>query len=296
MIISFDQILDITGSRLGIVDAPCPICSHLRKPAKQRLKVFRVYRDVPDFARYHCAHCEARGGISAAGVGVPTPKTSAEADNIRVDVAVREAAQVKVRRIKALTLWHRRLEADPGSPAHVYLRRARGYGGKIPATIGFLPSGHFPPAMIAAIGMAKETEPGELAISDDDILGVHLTSLKSDGTGKAGTERDKIMIGKSVGAPIVLAPLNDGLGLAIAEGIEDALSIHEATGLGAWAAGSASRLPALASAVPSYVDCVTIVADADDAGSSNSQKLADGLASHGCDIRLITPSNQRRAS
>ena len=48
----------------------------------------------------------------------------------------------------------------------------------------------------------------------------------------------------------MLAPMNDLLGLAITEGVEDALSIHAATGLGAWAAGAASRLPALADAVP----------------------------------------------
>lgn len=41
------------------------------------------------------------------------------------------------------------------------------------------------------------------------------------------------MIGRSKGAPIVLAPLNDLLGLIVTEGIEDALSAHQATGLGA---------------------------------------------------------------
>ena len=34
------------------------------------------------------------------------------------------------------------------------------------------------------------------------------------------------------GLPIVVAPVNDSLGLAITEGIEDALSVHEATGFG----------------------------------------------------------------
>jgi hypothetical protein len=113
---------------------------------------------------------------------------------------------------------------------------------------------------------------------------------------KAGTDRDKIMIGKSIGSPIVLAPPNDGLGLAITEGIEDAFSVHEATGLGAWAVGSASRMPALAGAVPDYIECVTIVADADDAGRTNARKLADALAPRGCDVRLITPSKDRRAA
>jgi hypothetical protein len=43
-------------------------------------------------------------------------------------------------------------------------------------------------------------------------------------------------------SPIVLAPPNDLLGSSITEGIEDALTMHEATGLGTWAAGSAARL------------------------------------------------------
>jgi hypothetical protein len=50
------------------------------------------------------------------------------------------------------------------------------------------------------------------------------------------------MLGRSVGQPIVLAPVNDLGGLLIAEGIETTLACH-ASGLGLWAAGSASRLP-----------------------------------------------------
>ena len=42
--------------------------------------------------------------------------------------------------------------------------------------------------------------------------------------------------------------------LAITEGIEDRLTVHEATGLGAWAAGSASRMPALAYVLPGYIE------------------------------------------
>lgn len=80
----------------------------------------------------------------------------------------------------------------------------------------------------------------------------------------------------------MLAPINDGLGLAITEGIEDALSLHEATGLGSWAAGSASRLPALAERIPSYVETVSIAADDDDVGLENANRLgpADRLADH----------------
>jgi hypothetical protein len=104
--------------------------------------------------------------------------------------------------------------------------------------------------MIAPFGMPREPEPGQLVIDDPAVLGVHITRLMPDGSDKVA-DRPKIIIGRCMGSPIVLAPLNDALGFAIAEGIEDALSMHEATGLGAWAAGAASRLPALAGAIPS---------------------------------------------
>ena len=74
-----------------------------------------------------------------------------------------------------------------------------------------------------------------------------------------------------------LPPPRRCLGLAIAEGIEDGLSIHQATGLGAWAAGSASRMPALADRVPDWIDCVTILADADTDGRKGACELAEAL-------------------
>jgi hypothetical protein len=42
--------------------------------------------------------------------------------------------------------------------------------------------------------------------------------------------------------------------------------VHEATGLGAWAAGSATFMPALAKAIPNYIECVTIYVDANETG------------------------------
>jgi hypothetical protein len=95
------------------------------------------------------------------------------------------------------------------------------------------------------------------------------------------------MIGTPSGSPIVLAAPGELGGLAIAEGIEDALSVHEATGLGAWAAGAASFMPALATAVPDWIECVTIIVDDDDAGRTNADALADRLDCRGVGIRLV---------
>jgi Toprim domain len=78
----------------------------------------------------------------------------------------------------------------------------------------------------------------------------------------------------------------DLLGLAITEGIEDALSAHEATGLGAWAAGAAGFMPVLAAAVPSYIEAVTVYAHEDKAGQAGAHELAEALDHRGIEIRL----------
>jgi hypothetical protein len=150
--------------------------------------------------------------------------------------------------------------------------------------------------MIAAFGIPIETEPGLISIPDGAVAGVHLTRLAPAGTSKAGTQTDKIMIGTPLGSPIVVAAPGDLGGLAITEGIEDGLSVYEATGLGVWAAGAASFLPALAAAVPSWVECVTIVVDDDDAGRFNSDALAARLEEHGFPVRLIIPAQTAESS
>jgi hypothetical protein len=219
-------------------------------------------------------------------------------ERARAEADKRERASAAERLSKARWLWSTR-KPIRGTIAETYLRQARGYRGPLPATLGYLaPRGEHGPAMIAAFGLATEPEPAELAIAGDDIRGIHITRLKPDGSGKAGSERDKIMLAASIGWPIVLAPPNDLLGLAIAEGIEDALSAHQATGLGAWAAGSASRLPALADVVPWYIEAITIFRDDDEAGRRHADELADRLIARGTvrEVRVITNKNDLRAA
>jgi hypothetical protein len=60
-------------------------------------------------------------------------------------------------------------------------------------------------------------------------------------------------------------------------------------GLGAWAAGSANRLPALAKRIPSYVEIVSIAADDDDVGLEYANRLGQIiLRSRECQI--LVPS------
>jgi len=176
-------------------------------------------------------------------------------------------------RERARWLWSQR-QPLTGTVAETYLRKARGYTGPLPATLAFLPArGEYQPAMISAFAYPNEIEPGVLG-EPANVAAVHLTALKPDGTGKTG----KIMVASPAGNPIAVAPMNDLGGLAITEGIEDALSIHAATGLGTWAAGSASHMSKLAAAiVRAEPECVHIFADGDDAGQRHAHELAANI-------------------
>jgi Toprim domain len=286
--LDYETLHDLRDGRFGSIDTPCPSCGPLRNsPLNRRRKTLRLWCADPNFISFHCARCGDRGWANNSGIDrstTPIGETSA----IRAEIERRDLEEAHDRLKVALALWRRRIPVC-NTAVEIYLRDARGYGGSIPATIGFLPaSGDYAPAMISAFGMARETLPGDIVIDDQAVRGVHITSIKPDGSGKAGTDRDKVMIGRSSGFPIVLAPPNDLLGLAVTEGIED-VSVLQATGLGVWAAGSASRLPALADRIPRYVECVTIVADDDDVGRMNAEQLAAAIPRENCEVRIMLP-------
>jgi len=174
-------------------------------------------------------------------------------------------------------LWCNRLPLT-GSLGERYLRETRHYGGPFPCTLGFLPGrNNHPPALVAAYALPDEPEPGVLALPDDAVRGVQLIPLTAD----ARKLCKSITIGHCLGSPIVVAPMGDNVGLAITEGLEDALSIAEATGLGAWAAGGGSRLEALADTVPLCTDWVSIFEDDDRAGHDGVNALVVNLLKRG---------------
>jgi hypothetical protein len=186
---------------------------------------------------------------------------------------------------RAAWLWSRRNPITEGCPAGLYLRQTRRYAGPIPPTLGYLPAnGKHPPAMIAAFGFCQEPEPGVID-PPAEVTGVHITRLTKDGD-KAPIDPVKIMLGPSAGLPIVLAPVNDGLGLAVTEGIEDGLSVFEETGLGVWAAGSAGNMPNIAAALPPYVECTTIFAHRDETGMQFAKEAARLIAVMGTEVHI----------
>jgi len=224
--------------------------------------------------------------IKATAKPRANPRESAQASHAEYEQRQRETARY---------LWSAR-RPIAGTIAETYLRE-RGYGGPLPPTLAFLPArnGH-PPAMIAAFAFMDECASGMLG-EPDNIMAVHLTMLKPDGSGKADVTPNKIMIASPAGNPIAVAAMSDSMwGLAITEGIEDALSIHAATGLGAWATGSASHMPKLATAiVRAEPECVHVFADGDVAGQRHAHELAAELKTLTARLELDIEIRLRRA-
>jgi hypothetical protein len=186
---------------------------------------------------------------------------------------------------KAAWMWSRRRPIT-GSIAERYLREARGVTCPLPVTLGFLPPARPEQhsALIAAFATPEEIQPGVLA-APVAVDSVHLTLLRPDGSGKADVKPNKITIGSPGGLPIVLAPPNDLLALGIAEGIEDALSLHEALGIGAWAAGSAPFMPKLAPQISDWIEAFTIELHPD-GGRRCALELAEKIRERGTDVFL----------
>lgn len=114
--------------------------------------------------------------------------------------------------------------------------------------------------------------------------GVHRTFLNAD-----GTKRERKMLGRQ--GVIRLSPDEDvTAGLGVCEGIEDGLAIL----LSGWApiwvatsAGAIARFPVLAG-----IECLTIFADADDAGQNAAKTCAARWQDAGREAFINTPENR----
>jgi hypothetical protein len=282
--LDLDTIERLTGGKLGTYDVPCPVCGPYKSTRGQRRKVLRVWQIDAYFASFHCARCGERGHAREASTSRRRPIDRAAIARAKAEADERERIATADRLEKARWLWSQRQPIDR-SAAERYLREARGYHGLLSATLAYLPArGEYTHAMIAAFGTPTEPDPGVLAIADAAVRGVHLTRLNLDGSDRDRGDGGRIIIGRCIGTPIVVAPPNDLLGLSIAEGIENALSAHEAAGSGAWAAGGWARMAALADAAPPFIDCVTVYADADPDGQCGALELAERLDKRGFEV------------
>lgn len=162
------------------------------------------------------------------------------------------------------------------SPAETYLRKCRSISWALPNVLRFHPAApldydakHRAPALVAIV-QAPNGEP----------CGLHVTALKPDGSGKAGSNARR-MFGPVKGGAIRLAPVADQL--AVAEGVETALSFMVLTGTPTWSAMSTAGLEAFTA--PPGVKQLTVAADGDEAGLKAARQLATTAQRH-CDVIL----------
>jgi putative DNA primase/helicase len=184
----------------------------------------------------------------------------------------------------ALAIWNASLPAE-GTLAEIYLR-SRGITLPVPRNLRFHPSlKHKPtetvwPAMVALI-----------ADRNGVPMAIHRTYLARDVKAKAEVEPNKMTLGPCKGAAVRLGDIVLGKPLAIAEGIETALSVAQACQLPVWAALSAENLKTVQ--LPKEATMVTVCADNDANGTGQraAQALADRLIGEGRRVRVATPEN-----
>lgn len=160
--------------------------------------------------------------------------------------------------------------------------RSRGITIPVPPVLRFLHqcrhrSGAVAPAMIALV---EHTEHGPVAI--------HRSWLRPDGTGKADLDPNKMSLGPITGGAIRLAPIGPDGDLAVAEGIESALSFMQLTGGPTWAAISAGGIERLM--LPPEARKIVIAADPDERGMRAARIAKHRWCGEGRQVWIARPT------
>lgn len=243
---TLDELRDLTGGAVGITDVACPLCGPQARHRHNRIrKVFRVWDEGEDFVTYCCQRCGESGYARGNGGATAKKKPPCPAPAS----AAAKTDEEKLELVRNLWMWSGNAK---GTLAETYLR-SRHCWVESEAIRYLPPRGRHGPTMIARFG------------DGPSLTGIHMTRLAPDGNGKAGTDKDKIMLGPSKGQPIIVHDNVERGELIVAEGIEDAASWALATGWSAWAAGSAGRVAAVLAKAERF-DSIYLSLDFDNAG------------------------------
>ncbi len=241
----------------------CPECA--KTTQRKRDTALSVDVDAEGGA-YLCHRCGWRGGWRS-GSQVRAFRTEATRQHLTLASHWRD-------------MWRSLQPISVGTTAYAYLRSR---GCAIPPADADLrctetqrhPSDYVGQALVALVTDAITREP----------LTLHRTWIKPDGT-KANVDPPRLLLGKhrKQGGVIRLWP-DDTVttGLAIAEGIETALTVAEVF-TPVWSAIDAGNLAALP--VLAGIESLLIVADHDDAGLRAAEQCAERWYRAGCKVRI----------
>ena len=239
---------------------------------------------VPAKRMFHCFGCRKSGdvfvwlqeqeklsfkeAVARLTGGAPLPVPNASSRMVTAQAAQRgierDAEAVREKIARARKIWGEAFPAQ-NTLAERYLANRGLRGIVVPMTLRYHPrlwcqeAGDRLPALVGAIMDARQ-----------QIIGVHRTYLNVDTAQKAKLASPKKMLGLTRGGHVWLGLPMAGR-LAVAEGIETALSVMQAQpGLGVFAALSLGNMDA---PVPREVRELILCAD----GDNKDQKSADGL-------------------
>jgi len=221
---------------------------------------------------WYCHACQDKSALMAALCGgLPSQTASA--------LRVRQKPTDKGKLEFVRRLWGESLPiAD--TVVERYLA-GRGLQGLHIVDLRFLPACRHTPtgqnylAMVAAVRRWPANE----------VVAIHRTFLRWDGSGKIDHPQARMMLGDATGGAVQLAQASEQL--ALAEGIETALSVLQVSGIPTWACLSTAGLQRVM--VPDTVREVLICADNDAPGLKAAHAAADRLYRLGKQVRLATP-------
>jgi phage/plasmid primase-like uncharacterized protein len=269
--------------RAGSGLAPCPVCQPEGRKDQRALSLSE--RDGRLLVHCHKAGCavlaelQARGLVAGRG-GPVVPPDPKEAKRKRAEEERREAQRLN----SAHDLFAASVSCE-GTPAQTYLE-GRGIVGlrfaKMRNTLRFHPA-----ALHSPSGLHLPAIVAQIRGPNGEALGVHRTFLRPDGGGKADVSPAKMMLGPSSGGAVRFGP--DAQVIALAEGIETALSVSLASRLTVWATLSTSGLKGLILPKPPVAEVVIIAADHDDAGLAAAEVAAGRLEAEGRAVSIVHP-------
>jgi hypothetical protein len=198
----------------------------------------------------------------------------------RYDDASRTASALKI-------IW-RETQRGTGTIVERYLASRGITLDRWPSSLRFHPrcprprgdTGNLLAPLPAIIALVEHVERGPIA--------VHVTYLKPDGSGKAEIETAKAIFGPVAGGAVRFGTPHEGGGeLAVAEGIENALSVAIACAMPVWAALSAIGIRNLI--LPPAATHVVICADHDGVGKRAANDAADRWLAEHRRVRIAIP-------
>lgn len=243
-------------------------------------------------ALFWCANCRDGGAILDAlrrrGIWSGSGAESCSPDPTAIERMAERDRQRQERAARMSAIAARDWQAAmpiTGTAGERYLREVRGIRGALPQTIRFCPaalhseSGLCLPAIVC----------GAACWPSRNVVSIHRTFLRADGSGKAPVTPDRKTLGRVAGASIRLAPAAPTM--AVGEGLETCLSVADATGLATWAAMFADNIPALALPDLPLASDLVIAADHDEngAGQKAAEAAAERWTRQGRRVRIALP-------